>query len=165
MPLEAFQRVAERHTADVWRFCASQVGVQLADECYQETMLAAMRAYPGLRDADAVRPWLLRIASRKAIDMYRERARAPVPVPEIEPGASAAPPSAGACSVLELLRGLPEKQRVALAYRFLADLAYREIGRLMGTSEEAARRNVHEGIKTLRTRLGDDAEAVHTLAQ
>jgi RNA polymerase sigma factor (sigma-70 family) len=162
MPLEAFQLVAERHTADVWRFCASQVGVELADECYQETMLAAMRAYPALRDAESVRPWLLRIASRKAIDMYRARSRAPLLLPEIEPRASASPPSAGASSVLALLRGLPEKQRVALAYRFVLDLPYREIGRLMGTSEEAARRNVHEGIKTLRTQLGDEAEAGHT---
>ena len=48
------------------------------------------------------------------------------------------------------VRELPEKQRLAVAYRFVADLAYREIGEAMGTSEEAARRNVFEGLRALR---------------
>jgi len=34
--------------------------------------------------------------------------------------------------------------------RFVADLRYREVGKALGTSEEAARRNVHEGLKKLR---------------
>jgi len=34
--------------------------------------------------------------------------------------------------------------------RFAGDLAYREIGEATATSEEAARRNVHEGLKKLR---------------
>ena len=45
---------------------------------------------------------------------------------------------------------LPDKQRTAVALRFLADAAYAEIGVVMQTSEEAARRNVHEGLKRLR---------------
>ena len=34
--------------------------------------------------------------------------------------------------------------------RFALDLRYREVGEAMGTSEEAARRSVHEGLKSLR---------------
>jgi DNA-directed RNA polymerase specialized sigma24 family protein len=45
---------------------------------------------------------------------------------------------------------LPDKQRTAVALRFLADAPYAEIGSVMDTSEEAARRNVHEGLKRLR---------------
>lgn len=149
MPLEAFQLVAERHTTDVWRFCASQVGTELADECYQETMLAALRAYPRLRDPRAVLPWLLRIAERKAIDLHRACAREPLPQEEVDAGATS-PREAPDGFLVELLGELPAKQRAALAYRFVADLPYREIGALMNTSEAAARRNVHEGIKRLR---------------
>jgi DNA-directed RNA polymerase specialized sigma24 family protein len=50
-----------------------------------------------------------------------------------------------------LVRELPDKQRTAVALRFLADAAYAEISKVMETSEEAARRNVHEGLKRLRT--------------
>ena len=46
--------------------------------------------------------------------------------------------------------GLPAKQRAALLLRFAGDLAYREIGEAMDTSEEAARRNVLEGLRKLR---------------
>jgi RNA polymerase sigma factor (sigma-70 family) len=153
MPLEAFQLVAERHSAEVWRFCASQVGAQRADDCYQETMLAALRAYPRLREPRAVRTWLLRIAARKALDMHRARARAPLPVAEVGAGASE-PPDSSDGDLLAMVRSLPEKQRLAIAYRILVALPYREIGALMGTSEEAARRNVHEGTRSLRGRLG-----------
>jgi DNA-directed RNA polymerase specialized sigma24 family protein len=48
------------------------------------------------------------------------------------------------------VRELPAKQRTAVALRFVADAAYGEISTAMGTSEEAARRNVHEGLKRLR---------------
>jgi DNA-directed RNA polymerase specialized sigma24 family protein len=48
------------------------------------------------------------------------------------------------------VRALPDKQRTAVALRFVADAAYAEISAVMGTSEEAARRSVHEGLKRLR---------------
>ena len=42
--------------------------------------------------------------------------------------------------------GLPEKQRAALVLRYALDLRHREIGEVLGCSEAAARRNVHEGL-------------------
>ena len=48
------------------------------------------------------------------------------------------------------VRELPPKQRTALALRYVADAAYAEISAVMDTTEEAARRNVHEGLKRLR---------------
>jgi RNA polymerase sigma factor (sigma-70 family) len=152
MQMQPFQVVAERYARDVWRFCASQVGVASADDCFQETMLAALEGYPRLRDPGAVRSWLLRVASRKAIDRHRSAAREAIPVAEVELGGHerGLPREAG---LLELVGRLPEKQRLAVAYRFVADLPYQEIGRLMDTSDAAARRNVHEGVKALRSHL------------
>jgi DNA-directed RNA polymerase specialized sigma24 family protein len=49
------------------------------------------------------------------------------------------------------VRKLPDKQRAAIALRFVSDADYAQISAVMGTSEEAARRNVHEGLKRLRT--------------
>ncbi len=46
------------------------------------------------------------------------------------------------------MRELPEKQRTAVALRFVADAEYAEISSVMGTSQEAARRNVHEATQT-----------------
>jgi RNA polymerase sigma factor (sigma-70 family) len=144
--------VLDAHGRDVYRVCAAVAGPGGADDAYQETMLAALAAYPRLRDPAVVRSWLLTIASRKAIDGHRAARRQPVPVAEVDAGA--APEAAGGWeSDLELwtlVRELPDKQRLAVAYRYVLDLAYREIGEAMGTSEEAARRNVFEGLERLR---------------
>ncbi len=48
------------------------------------------------------------------------------------------------------VRGLPPKQRTAVAMRYGLDAGYDLIAQTMGISEDAARRNVHEGLKRLR---------------
>jgi RNA polymerase sigma factor (sigma-70 family) len=161
MTLPPFQDVLDRHGRDVYRVCVAVAGPAHADDCFQETMLAALAAYPQLRDPGVVRSWLMTIASRKAIDAHRVRAREPVPVAEPDAGAASerALPDAG---LWARVRELPDKQRLAVAYRFVADLAYREIGDAMGTSEEAARRNVFEGLRRLRERSGDREAATAT---
>ena len=49
------------------------------------------------------------------------------------------------------VRDLPAKQRAAVLHRYVNDLAYADIGQVMGCSEEAARRSVFEGLQKLRT--------------
>lgn len=132
------------------RFLIASVGRHDADDCYQETWLAALRAYPRLRDARNLRSWVLTIAHRKAIDHVRSTRRAPVPVDELPERATSQPHDRDG-SVWIRVRELPTKQRTALALRFVADAPYAEISSVMGTSEEAARRNVHEGLKRLRS--------------
>ena len=56
----------------------ASVGRIDADDCYQETWIAALRAYPKLRDASNLRSWIFTVAHRKAIDHVRARRRAPV---------------------------------------------------------------------------------------
>jgi RNA polymerase sigma factor (sigma-70 family) len=147
--LPPFQKLLDAHAVDVHRFLIALVGPHDADDCYQETWLAALRAYPQLRDAANLRGWVLTIARRKAIDHVRRR-RAVTPVAEV-PDQSAAPFSTADDELWTHVRELPAKQRRAVALRYFADAGYGEISAVMGTSEEAARRNVHEGLKRLRT--------------
>lgn len=147
-----FQVFLDAHREDVFRFLVYMVGPGEAEDCFQETFLAALRAYPRLRDASNLKSWVLTIAHRKALDAHRARRRRPEPV-EAVPEAASGGSLDGQVSDPELwgaVRGLPPKQRAAVAHRFVADLAYREIARVMGTTEEAARRNVHEGVRKLR---------------
>jgi RNA polymerase sigma factor (sigma-70 family) len=103
-----------------------------------------------------VRAWLFTIARNKAIDEERRAARRPQPEGEVDswPGEEAADHFED--PVWDEVRALPEKQRVAVTLRFRGDLTHREIGEVMETSEAAARRNVFEGVKTLRERTGDE---------
>ncbi len=159
--LPPFQTLLDAHGRDIHRFLVASVGRVDADDCYQETWLAALRAYPKLRDASNLRSWIFTVASRKAIDHGRARRRQPMPVADVpEPVGGDADGSAIATlgggitaddGLWSRVRALPPKQRTALALRYVADAGYDEIAIVMDTSEDAARRNVHEALKRLRT--------------
>ena len=152
MRLPPFQALLDTHGPDVHRFLVASVGRVDADDCYQETWLAALRAYPRLRDASNLRSWIFTVAHRKVIDHVRTRRRGAVPVADPpEAATQASPPAQPDDDLWASVRELPPKQRTALALRYVADAGYDEISSVMGTSEDAARRNVHEALKRLRT--------------
>jgi len=147
-----FQRFLDAHREDVWRFLVAAVGRDAADDCFQETFMAAMRAYPKTR-IENPRAWVLTIAHRKALDHHRARGRRAVPVGAVPDVPAAPDPEPTDDGVWERVADLPPKQRAALLLRFAADLSHREVAAAMGTSEEAARRSAHEGLKRLREEL------------
>ena len=150
--LPPFQALLDEHRDDVYRFLVASLGRDEADDCFQETFISAMRAYPRLRDASNLRSWLFTIAHRKAIDAHRARARRAVPVEEVPEQTDAGGLGRdGEPELWRAVRGLPAKQRAAVLHRYVNDLAYADIGQVMGCSEDAARRSVHEGLKKLRT--------------
>ena len=149
MSLPPFQRLLDRYQTDVMRFLLASVGPVDADDCFQETFLAALRTYPRLRDDSNLKGWLLTIAHRKAIDHHRAGTRQRALAGRLPPPGTASIPEPDR-TVWEPVRRLPPKQRAAVVYRYANDLPYAEIGRLLDCSEEAARRSVHEGLKTIR---------------
>jgi RNA polymerase sigma factor (sigma-70 family) len=155
-----FQAFLEEHRLTVYRFLVASVGPNEADDCFQETFLAALRAYPNLRHGDNLKAWVLAIATRKAIDAGRARSRRPLPVPQVadvvelytqDPDPMLQGP------VWQAIRALPPKQRVALAHRVLLDRPYAELAAAMGTTIEAARANVYQALRRLREGWKEDA--------
>jgi RNA polymerase sigma factor (sigma-70 family) len=151
--LPPFERVVDLHGPALLRFCAAQVGPERAEDCFQETMLAALRAYGSVRDAGALRAWLFSIAARKAIDSHRAQGRAPQPAEELESLAAQVPAAEREPALWARVRELPDKQRQAVSLRYLADLSHKEIAEIMGTTDAAARRNLFEGLARLRKEL------------
>ena len=142
----------DAHGAAVHRFLVASVGPTEADDCFQEACIAALRAYPRLEHGRNLRAWLMKIAQRKALDAHRARARRPVPMaepPEVADGGEPALSMNGQ-PVWARVRELPEKQRMAVFLRSAADLSYAEVAAALDCSQDAARRNVHEGLKRLR---------------
>jgi RNA polymerase sigma factor (sigma-70 family) len=145
--LPPFQQLLDEHTDAVLRCLRAVVASRHVDDCFQETFLAALRAYPGLRDASNLRGWLLTIARRKAVDALRREARQAVPVEHVpEPLAE----QEHDLDLWEAVAGLPEGQRQAVAHRYVLGLGYAEVGAILGCSEAAARQRVSAGLKTLR---------------
>jgi RNA polymerase sigma factor (sigma-70 family) len=151
-PLPPFQRFLDEHREAVWRLLVSTVGPHDADDCFQETFIAALRAYPRLRRDSNLRAWVLTIAHRKALDAHRSRKRRALPVAEpemLEPPPAPAPPARDD-ALWEAVGALPPRQRSAVVLRYVGDLPHRDIAAAIGCSEEAARRSLHEGLAKLR---------------
>jgi RNA polymerase sigma factor (sigma-70 family) len=149
MALPPFQLALDQHRDSLARFLAATVGPHEADDCLQETLIAALRAYPRLREGSNVRAWLFAIARNKALDEHRARMRRPVPVAETEHG-SVATADEPDQELWTAVRALPPKQRAAVVLRFVNDLPHRDIARVLDCSEAAARRSLHEGLTRLR---------------
>jgi RNA polymerase sigma factor (sigma-70 family) len=156
--LAPFESVVAEHGAVVLRVCRAVLGLVDAEDAWSETFLAALRAYPRLRPDSDVRAWLVTIAHRKAIDGYRARRRAPLPVESLphEPATHDVDQMPDA-ALLAAVDALPDKQRQVVAYRYLADLSYAAIAEIVGGSEAAARRSAADGIATLRRSYPQEA--------
>ncbi|HVY77043.1 MAG TPA: sigma-70 family RNA polymerase sigma factor [Solirubrobacterales bacterium] len=150
--LPPFQTLLDEYATDVMGVLRGAVGWADAEDCFQETFLAALRAYPKLRSTENLRGWLLTIAHRKAIDHHRANGRRPLPMadPPETPVDDPEPPDNG---LWEAVGTLPPKQRAAVALRYGGDLPHAEIAAALGCSPAAARRSLHEGLKRLRKEL------------
>lgn len=169
--LPPFQFLVDDHGASVWRFCRAMLGAHDGDDCYQETMVAALRAYPDLRHDQNLRAWLFTIAHRKAIDWHRRTTRrGEVNLDGDEP--AVAQPRAGRrpddvdpvadAALWTAVGELPPKQRAAVVQRFVGDLAYVDIAAALDCSEAAARQNVRAGLRALRAAL-DESEVLEVI--
>jgi RNA polymerase sigma factor (sigma-70 family) len=151
-----FQVFLDEHRVAVYRFLAAAAGPAEADDCFQETFLSALRAYPGLRDGRNLRGWILAIASRKVVDAARARGRRPVPLAKVPDAVNPArdhDPPVFDDPVWQAVKDLPPKQRVAVVHRVVLDRSYEDIAEAMGSSTETARANVYQGLRRLRSEV------------
>jgi RNA polymerase sigma factor (sigma-70 family) len=149
--MQPFEKVVEQHGGTVLRVCRVLLGSHDAEDAWSETFLAAMRAYPDLPETANVEAWLVTIAHRKAIDVLRVRRRQPTPVEEVPEAPTAlGVPGADDGDLWQAVGALPEKQRQAVAYHYVAGLPYAEIAEILGVSADAARRAAADGIRNLR---------------
>ncbi len=166
--MKPFESIIDEHGAVVLRVCRALLQPIDADEAWSETFLAAFRSYPNLQNHDNIRGWLVTIAHHKAIDLLRNAQRQAIPIDETIGNVTydlesiAMSPHRGVdfsadvsadIDVDELrivIATLPNKQRRAITYRYLADLSYADIGKLLECSQAAARRSVSDGLAALR---------------
>jgi RNA polymerase sigma factor (sigma-70 family) len=149
--LPPFSEFLDEHRTTVYRFLTAAVGPDAADDCFQDTFLAALRAYQRLTDASRLDRWILRIASRKAIDHHRAAGRRAIPSEEVsERPATPAGPAGFDGDLRAAVASLPPKQRLAVVHRHVLDRSYADVAEALGISVEAARANVYQGVKKLR---------------
>ncbi|MFI5585641.1 RNA polymerase sigma factor [Amycolatopsis sp. NPDC051758] len=160
MIVKPFEQIVAEHGPMVLRVCRAVLGPADAEDAWSETFLSALKAYPELPAEANVQAWLVTIAHRKAIDVTRAQARRPVPIGDVpdRPGRA----EAWDGDLWDALARLPDKQRTAVAYHYVAGLPYREIAEITGGSTDAARRAAADGIKALRAIYPASLEGAHS---
>lgn len=129
-----------------------------AQDAVQETLV---RLWHELRDhapIDSPRAWAYRAAYRIAMDQHRLRRKLRLLSGRIEDGGRRSVDPAQATSdrvtVWSEVDRLPLRQRQVLYLRYRSDLAYEEIGAILGITASAARSHGTQALAALRRRLG-----------
>ncbi|MCH8560624.1 sigma-70 family RNA polymerase sigma factor [Nesterenkonia sp. LB17] len=148
--VDAFEVLVRRHGPMVYAYARRLAGAAVdAEDITQEALLQAWRQLPTLRDAVALRGWLLSITSHCGIDLLRRRRTTPTPK-DLEPGTvddSPAPESSAieAClleALSEALHRLPEQQRQCWVLREIGGHSYQEIAEILTISIHSVRGNL-----------------------
>lgn len=152
MNLPPFQHLVDTHWRDVARLAHALAGPVDGDDVAQQAWTQALAAYPRLRSAANLRGWLLTVTARCATDVHRARARREVPVAAVPERPGPAPDGLLPDGDLwDAVRALPDRQRTAVALRYVADLDHAGIAEVLGTTPAASRRLVSDALATLRS--------------
>src|SRR5207237_5350204 len=142
-----FGELLEQHEREIFAYALRLVGDRDgADDLYQETFLAAFRAWPPPRRG-AERAWLYKIATNKAIDRAR-RDRRLVPLAELR---LAAPERDGVtlADLAASIRTLPPGQRAAFVLHKVEGRPYREVAAALGCRKAPAPSPPAQALKTV----------------
>jgi RNA polymerase sigma-70 factor (ECF subfamily) len=157
---DAFGELVERHAPAARRAATVVLASEAdADDAAQDGFLAAWRSigrYDGLRP---FRPWLMRIVVNAARDFRRRRTVRQTD--ELSPALASGTvgPERSAERLLlrerlnEALRGLPERQRLAVTMFDAEGFAHAEIAEVLGVPEGTVRSDVFHARRALRGAL------------
>lgn len=124
-----------------------------ADDLVQEVWLDVLRQLPRLHDVGAFTTWLYRIAHGKAMLDCRRNGRIPAASPDVEQLAGREEESFSledAARIHLALDQLEPLQREVLVLRFLEELSYDEISRIVDCPVGTVRSRIHYAKAHLR---------------
>ena len=158
--LPPFQALVDEHWRDVSRLARALAGPIDGDDVAQRAWEKAFTAYPKLTSAKNLRGWLLTITARCATDLHRSR-KPQTPLDEDLQGGAVAvegpnPADWPDPDLWGAVAKLPERQRVAVALKYVGDLDHPSVAEALGTTAAASRRLVSDALAALRKELDHD---------
>jgi RNA polymerase sigma-70 factor (ECF subfamily) len=155
----AFAELVERYSPRL-RYYLRKVlaSADAAEDALQDVWLDVFRSLPRLANPQALRAWLYRIARDQAFTRLRKASRREGPLDET---AVVDPTSAeendfspeDAARIHDALDKLREEQREVLVLRFLEEMSYEEIARVVGCQLGTVRSRIHYGKQALKRAL------------
>ena len=154
--MDDMQQIYRQYARTVYKFLLAQCGnPDLAEELTQETFYQAIRSIDRFDGSCKLSVWLCQIAKHLWYQHLRKRKRE-VPLPDEPPDIPI--PSAeegvleqeGRLELLKQIHALPELQREVVYLRAFGGLSFREIGDVLGKTENWARVTFYRGKEQLR---------------
>ena len=163
--MDSMENVYQQHARTVYKFLLAQChDPGLAEELTQETFYQAVRSVDRFDGNCKVSVWLCQIAKHLWYQHLRKHRRevpvSPEELPEA-PGPSAEEgvlEQEGKMGLLRQVHRLPEPQREVVYLRAFGGLSFREIGAVMGKTENWARVTFYRSKEKLRNGGVSDEE-------
>ncbi len=154
---DAFGQLYRRHRLAVFRYVrARTTTADLAEELTAVTFERALAAIPRYRSSGGgVLAWLFRIARNAVIDSGRRRSTTPF-FEDVEDRRTASAPDAVVIAIearsnlVAAIDRLSPIQREAIHLRYAARLTAREIGVVIGKSDQATQKLLSRALATIR---------------
>ena len=154
--MDDMHQIYQQHAQTVYKFLLAQCrNADLAEDLTQETFYQAIRSIDRFDGRCKLSVWLCQIAKHLWYQHLRKRKRE-VPLPDEPPELPI--PSAeeglleqeGRLELLRKIHALPEQQREVVYLRSFGGLTFREIGDVLGKTENWARVTFYRGKEQLR---------------
>lgn len=146
--MRTFDDLLAAHAREIYAYALRLTGDRDdADDIFQDTFLAAFRAFDRMRP-DNARAWVYRIATNKAID-HRRKVGRNARLDDLE-FVAAMRDGVTMADLSAAVRALPAGERAAFVLRRVQDLPYAEVARILGCTEDAARKRVSQATKKVK---------------
>jgi RNA polymerase sigma factor (sigma-70 family) len=156
---DAFTVLVKRHLDLVYSAALRQVrSPELAEEVSQTVFTHLARDAAKLRPNTNLTAWLYQVTHHTAVDVVRResrrQAREQIAFQMSDPNEPSAEWSRIEPLLDEAMQSLDEADRTAILLRFFENKSLREVGEVLGASEDAAQKRVQRAIERLREVLG-----------
>jgi RNA polymerase sigma-70 factor (ECF subfamily) len=152
----AFARLVDRYWDRLYRWLYHLTRDRhAAEDLTQETFLKALAAVRTLRPGSNFRAWVFRIGHNNFVNQKRAGRRVKHPLPDDAAGPDVGGPVSSAENqealeaVTKAVATLPPDFRSALLLRVEEGLSFREVAKVLGTTEETARWRVFKARQKL----------------
>lgn len=158
--MQSMDEIYQKYAKTVYKYLLSQVhNHDLAEELTQETFYQAIRSIERFDESCRVSTWLCAIAKNQ-LRSYRRKHPPTEMLGEYDQWMDSAENSAlealNRVEFMKRLHACPEPFREILYLRSFGNLSFREIGEIMGKTENWARVTFYRGKEKLRKDLVED---------
>ena len=152
----ALEQLYAQQKTRVYRLVLSMTGdPYLAEDMTQETFLRVQESAGTYRRDISETAWVIAIARNLTYDVLRRQSREMVNETAVSSKTPVLPDTKeqSGFMFLDLIQNLPQAEKELVCLRILAELPWREIGRITGQSADASRKRYARALKKLRSEL------------